>query len=251
MVCSGSSAKTAFLVLCVLVFALASPGAAQPLDLAIVVAIDVSESVNAERYFLQHEGIARAFEQPSLVAAIGSHDGGAIAVLVLEWSDRDKQVVTVDWTRVANAQDAVDLAARIRRTRRTSHGLTAIGDALHAARAQFDRLPEKPSRRIIDISGDGMANIGPPPAGVRDALVAEGITINGLPILTEEPWLDDYYNQYVVGGPGAFLITAEDYQSFATAIAQKLLGEVAAVKPKNGLAHYAQSQRGAQRESRE
>jgi hypothetical protein len=208
-----------------------APARAQPVDLALVLAIDVSESVNAERYNLQVEGMARALEQKRLFQAIGAGEHGAIALLVMEWSDRDRQAVTVGWTRIADAASAAAVAAKLRASKRTSDGLTAIGDALFAARAAFQRLPWPATRRAVDISGDGMANIGPPPSGARDALVADGITVNGLPILAEEPWLEFYYNDYIVGGPGAFTIAAEDYASFAEAMANKLFSEIAGVAP--------------------
>jgi hypothetical protein len=214
-----------------LFLALAAPARAQPVDLALVLAIDVSESVNAERYNLQVEGIARALEQPRLFEAIGAGERGAIALLVMEWSDRDRQDVTVEWTRITDAASAAAVAAKLRRSTRSSDGLTAIGDALLAARADFERLPWPATRRAVDVSGDGMANIGPPPAMARDALVADGITVNGLPILSEEPWLEFYYNDYIVGGPGAFTIAAEDYASFAEAMANKLFSEIAGIAP--------------------
>jgi hypothetical protein len=147
---------------------------------------------------------------------------------VLEWSDRDKQVITVDWTRVADAASAGAFAAKVRASTRSSHGLTAIGDALLAAGAALAGVADKAERRVIDLSGDGIANIGPDPGIVRDGLVAQGITINGLAILKTEPWLATYYDQYVVGGDNAFLLKVEDFQSFATAMQQKLLAEVAA-----------------------
>ena len=209
-----------------------APGAEPPsisgaLDVALVLAVDVSESVDAGEYELQHEGIARAFENQDVVAAIRSGTHGAIAAMVLEWSDRDKQIITVDWSRISDAATAADFAARVRASKRSSAGLTAIGDALLASGAAFVRLGGTPGRRVIDLSGDGMANIGPPPDQVRDGLVAEGITINGLAILKTEPWLDQYYDQYVVGGAHSFLLKVDDFQSFATAIQQKLLGEIA------------------------
>jgi hypothetical protein len=206
-------------------------GAADPqaVDVALVLAVDVSESVDAGEYQLQHEGIARAFENQNVIAAIRNGAHGAIAALVLEWSDRDKQAVTVDWTRISDQASARDFAARVRAGTRSSAGLTAIGDALLASAAAFQRLGEAADRRIIDLSGDGMANIGPAPAAVRDGLVAEGITINGLAILKTEPWLDGYYDQNVVGGEHSFLLKVDDFQSFATAIQQKLLGEIAAL----------------------
>ncbi|MBX6366873.1 MAG: DUF1194 domain-containing protein [Rhodospirillales bacterium] len=219
-----------------LVLGLAARAEAQPVDLALVLAVDVSESVNAERYQLQIEGIARALEQPRLFEAIGAGEHGAIALLVMEWSDRDRQTVTVDWTRITDAASASLVAKRLRRSVRSSDGLTAIGDALFAAQASFGRLPWPAQRRAVDVSGDGMANIGPPPNAARDALVADGITINGLPILSEEPWLEFYYSDYVIGGPGAFIIPAEDYASFAEAMASKLLSEIAGLPPATRLA---------------
>jgi Protein of unknown function (DUF1194) len=208
-----------------------APARAARVDLALVLAVDVSESVDAEEYELQHEGIARAFETAPLVEAIRGGKRGAIDVLVLEWSDRDKQVVTVGWTRVSDAASAQGFAARVRTTQRTSNGLTAIGDALVAAEAALLLVPDEAERRAIDVSGDGMANIGPPPQEIRDRLAAQGITINGLAILKSEPWLDGYYGDYVVGGPGGFLMEVEDFPSFIAAMQQKLLSEVTAALP--------------------
>jgi hypothetical protein len=207
------------------------PAQAAPVDLALVLAVDVSESVDAEEYELQHEGIARAFETEPLVDAIRGGKRGAIDVLVLEWSDRDKQVVTVGWTRIFDAASARQFAAKVRASQRSSSGLTAIGDALVAAEAALLLVPDEAARRVIDVSGDGMANIGPPPQQIRDRLVADGITINGLAILKSEPWLDGYYNDYVVGGPGGFLMEVEDFPSFIAAMQQKLLSEVTAALP--------------------
>ena len=192
----------------------------------LVLAIDVSESVSTERYLLQHDGIARAFETPALLRAIGAAPGG-IEVLVLEWSDPDKIAVTVGWTRVADRAGAAAFAAAVRSTQRTSHGLTAIGAAMLAAGAAFDSIPEPAASRVIDVSGDGMANFGPAPSQVRDRLVAQGITINGLAILTEEPWLADYYRENVIGGPAGFCLVAENMGSFAEAMLRKLVQEVA------------------------
>lgn len=211
---------------------LAVPAArAGTVDLGLVLAVDVSESVDAEEYELQHEGIARAFEDAAMLAAIRGGAHGAIDVTVIEWSDPDKQVVTVDWTRVSDSASAAAFAAKLRATKRSSAGLTAIGNALLAAQAAFRRLPDKATRQVVDVSGDGMANIGPSPQAVRDEMVAAGITINGLAILKTEPWLSSYYDQYVVGGPGGFLVQIEDFPSFAAAMRQKLLSEVSAAPP--------------------
>ena len=217
----------------VVALAFAGPAAAsaQPVDLALVMAVDVSESVDADEYILQHEGIARAFDDPTLAAAIAAGQRGAIDVAVLEWSDRDKQIVTVGWTRIGDPASAAAFAKKVRASRRSSNGLTAIGDALLAARGLLDGAPDPADRRLIDLSGDGIANIGPPVPEVRDALVAAGITINGLAILASEPWLESYYDEYVIGGPGAFLLRAEDFSSFATAMHNKLLSEISGLAP--------------------
>jgi Protein of unknown function (DUF1194) len=197
---------------------------------ALVLAIDVSESVSTGRYILQREGIARAFESPQLVEAIATVPGG-IEAMVLEWSDPEKIAITVGWTRIANRGTAAAFAAAVRATKRSSSGLTAIGPALLAAGAAFDYMPEEAGHKIIDISGDGMANFGVPPAEVRDRLVAGGITINGLAILSEEPWLDEYYRKNVIGGPASFVLVAKDFDSFGEAILRKLVQEVASLPP--------------------
>jgi hypothetical protein len=199
-------------------------------DLALVLAVDVSVSVTADSYLLQRNGIARAFENPLLAGAISAVPGG-IEALVLEWSDPDRIAVTVGWTRLADADSAAAFAAAVRATKRSSEGLTAIGPALLAAAAAFDHMPEPAPRRVIDISGDGMANFGLPPAVARDRLVAAGIMINGLAIVTEEPWLEAYYRSNVIGGPGAFVVAARDFRSFADAMLRKLVQEIAGAEP--------------------
>jgi len=205
------------------------PAHADEADVALVLALDVSLSVDDGEYRLQRDGIAEAFESPALAAAVAGGAHRAIEVLVLEWSEPDRQTVKVDWTRVGDAASARAFAARLRATRRSGTGRTAIGSALLAAAAAFERLPEKATRLVIDVSGDGMANVGPPPAEVRDILVAKGITINGLVIVNDEPWVDQYYDMNVVGGAGAFLMQVEDYRSFAGAIRQKLISELVAL----------------------
>ncbi len=213
----------------VILAALAAVSATAPASaaaVALVLAVDVSDSVSNERYRLQHDGIANAFENPRLIDAIGRSRGG-VEVLVLEWSDPEKIAVTVGWTKVTDNVSAADFAAAVRRSQRSSHGLTAIGAALHAAAAAFEGLPEPAGHKVIDVSGDGISNFGPPPAEVRDRLVARGITINGLAILTEEPWLEDYYRQNVIGGTNGFCLVAENMDSFAEAMLKKLVQEVA------------------------
>jgi len=205
------------------------PAAAAKVAMALVLAVDVSESVDAGEYELQHEGIARAFENAEVIDTIQSV--GGIDLLMLEWSDRDKQAIIADWTKVSNAASGKAFAAKVRAGKRSSSGLTAISDALLAAGAALENAPDEAARRVIDISGDGMANSGPRPDEIRDTLNAKGITINGLAILTDEPWLDTYYNNEVIGGDGAFLLQVKDFDSFATAIKQKLLAEISARSP--------------------
>ena len=213
----------------VLLVLAASPVCAAESDLALVMVIDVSGSIDPGEYRLQHEGIARAFETPAVLSAIAGGPHGAIDVAVIEWSDRHKQTMIVPWTRVSDRGSSAAFAAHVRSAHRTSAGLTSIGDALLAAAAAFKMLDDHPARQVIDLSGDGIANIGPKPAEVRDTLVAQGITINGLAILQHEPWLSSYYDQNVVGGQGSFLLDVQGYKSFAQAMQEKLIDEIAAI----------------------
>jgi Ca-activated chloride channel homolog len=215
---------SAWLVVAVAVLAKSAPAACA--SLALVLAVDVSASVTADSYLLQRNGIARAFEDPRLVSAISAVPGG-IEAMVLEWSDPDRIAVTVGWTSLADVESTAAFAAAVRATKRSSDGLTAIGPALLAAAAAFDQMPEPAQRRVIDISGDGMANFGLTPTVARDRVVEAGISINGLAILTEEPWLEAYYRSNVIGGPGAFVVAARNSGTFADAMLRKLVQEVA------------------------
>jgi Protein of unknown function (DUF1194) len=221
---------SAFAAILTLAAVLAKSPPAACAGLALVLAVDVSASVTADSYVLQRNGIARAFENPRLVNTISALPGG-LEALVLEWSDPDRIAVTVGWTRLWDANSAAAFATAVRATKRSSEGLTAIGPALLAAAAAFDHTPEPAPHRIIDISGDGMANFGLPPAVARDRIVAAGITINGLAILTDEPWLEAYYRSNVIGGTGAFVVAARDFRSFADAMVRKLVQEIAVAAP--------------------
>ncbi len=194
--------------------------------LAVVMAIDVSASVTAGSFVLQRDGIAHAFADPRLVEAISAAPDG-VDVLVLEWSDPDAIETAVGWTHVSDRDSAAHFARMIHRAKRGSRGATAIGPALAAAAAQFDHLPHPAARRVIDISGDGIANLGEPPQAVRDRIAKTGITINGLAILARYPWLEAYYRRNVIAGLGAFVLAAKDFDSFSEAMLQKLLAEVA------------------------
>jgi hypothetical protein len=219
-------------LLAALIGALFEATVAQAAGLALVMAVDVSASVSADTYLLQRDGIARAFENPRLVDAISALPGG-VEALVLEWSDPERVAVTVGWRRVTDGDSAAAFAAAMRATRRSSGGLTAIGPALIAAAAQFDRMPEPAAQRVIDISGDGIANFGLSPKLARDRVVAAGISINALAITTREPWLESYFRRYVIGGPDAFVVAVRDPGSFAEAMLHKLVREIAANQMQN------------------
>ena len=190
-----------------------TPARAAPVDVALVLAMDVSLSVDEGEYHLQREGVARAFESPALAAAVANGKYHAIDVLVLEWSDPEIQVSTVPWTRVTDAHSAEAFAAKLRATQRSSHGLTAIGAAMRAGAAAFDHMPEPAAHKVIDVSGDGMANVGPQPSGVRDTLTAEGVTINGLTILSRSNRLNSFgsLQNFVVPSVQAFNERAVEY----------------------------------------
>ncbi|RDD63814.1 DUF1194 domain-containing protein [Ferruginivarius sediminum] len=215
----------------VLAFAsLAAPAdaRAEAVELELVLAVDASSSVNRAEFDLQVTGIARAFGHPSVLNAIEAVGGNGIAVTLLQWSGTDQQKLAVPWTRVHDPDtagsfgDAVGVAPRYVLT-----GGTAIGQALEAALAAFEGNGFEGRRRAIDISGDGRANVGLRPEIASQGAAAAGITINGLAILNEEPGLDRYYLDNVIGGPGAFLMTATNYDDFATAIRRKLIQEIA------------------------
>jgi hypothetical protein len=225
MRCSGAIAGALGLLLTVLP-ARAEEVQGEPVDVALVLAVDVSLSVNEERFELQRDGIAAAFENPDLAKAIAGGPNHAAAVAVMQFSDPDRQFAVIEWTRIASAEDARRLAARIRRTNRSSDGLTGIADALLAARQLLDSSPFPASRQVVDVSADGMNNVGTTITTARDELIEAGITINGLPILSEEPWLETYFTEYVIGGPSAFVITAQNLDSFADAMKRKLVQEV-------------------------
>jgi hypothetical protein len=195
-------------------------------DTALVVAVDVSLSVDDGRYALQKDGVAAAFESKGVADAIAAGRNHAIEVLMLEFSDPDRQTIVIPWTRVNSADEAQALAQRIRAVRRSSHGLTDLAEALLAARAELATAPYPAERRVVDISSDGMSNIGSSMSAARDTLTADGITVNGLPILSEEPWLATYYTEYVIGGEGSFIQVAQSPESFAVAMQKKLAREL-------------------------
>jgi hypothetical protein len=213
---------------------LAGPTAARAaeaaqVDLQLVLAVDASGSVNMPRYNLQMQGYAAAFRNPRVLAAIRSGISQAIAVTMFQWTGPRQQVPAVPWMVVKDEASAEALAAAIAGTpRKLFSGGTSVSGAIDFARLILTQSPFTATRRTIDVSGDGANNIGRPAANARDQAVRDGITINGLPILSVEPFLDTYYFENVIGGPGAVMIPAENYESFAEAILKKLIIEIAA-----------------------
>ena len=194
-------------------------------DLELVLAIDSSGSVDFGESELQMGGIANALRDPEVIEAIEGGAPNGVAVAVIEWSGPGQQLVGIDWTRITDATTAAALAARIESIGRGLIGETAIGEALGLPRL-LAYGPFQGVRRIIDVSGDGPSNAGEEPERMRDAAALAGITINGLAILRENPGLDRYYAEHVIGGPDAFVMIADDYDDFARAIRQKLLREI-------------------------
>lgn len=197
------------------------------LDLALVLAIDTSGSISNERLAMQVNGYAQAFREPDLVRAVQTGPRRRIAVTFVMWGEYERQYQAVPWTVITDQASALGFADAVVRALAPTPGWTSISGAIRFSAALFGSAPAGSDRRVIDISGDGSNNDGPPPAGARDAAVAEGITINGLPILEVEPELDRYYREEVIGGPSSFLVVARDRGSFATAVLRKLLAEVA------------------------
>jgi hypothetical protein len=197
--------------------------------IALVLAVDASGSVSNDRFELQKQGYAAAFRDPKVLSSIRSLVTQSIAVTMMQWTGPRLHVVVVDWTLVKDEASINALAAAISAApRQLFGGGTSISGAIDYSRVLLAESPFNGARRIIDISGDGSNNSGRSVTQARDEAVHDGIGINGLPILTLEPYLDHYYYDNVIGGPGAFMIPAENYDTFADAILKKLITEIAA-----------------------
>jgi Protein of unknown function (DUF1194) len=195
-------------------------------DLALVLAVDCSFSVDTREFRLQMEGLGRAFQNDKVKDAIIHGPLGRIAISVIEWSDEASQTIAVPWTVLGSAGDCDRMGGTIKGLRRAlAEGGTSISSALLYAEAMLSEAP-RADRRVVDISGDGRNNVGVPVSAARDRLVAKGITINGLAIRNEWPTLDTYFENQVVGGPDHFVVPAEDYAAYEDAILSKLLREI-------------------------
>ena len=206
-------------------------------DVALVLAIDVSGSIDDYHFKLQREGIARALESEEVAAALSNGVNQTVEIAVLEWAE--EQHLLVPWT-VLRGRDGVEaLAARIRGANRSwLHTKTDPGGGIAAAERLFAAQPLAALRRVIDVSGDGCQNTGEvATADARDAAVSHGLTLNGLPITSDDnPGIEDWYRATVIGGPGAFLVVADSYYAFATAFRHKLLLEISGLAPGRELA---------------
>ena len=210
---------------------LASAGApraesATPVDLELVLAVDASGSVDAREFDLQTGGLAAAFRDPDVIAAIEAYAPAGVAVALVQWSGRHQETVVVDWARLDDGKSAIAFAQKIDASGRWLLGETAIADALEFSIGLLEGNQFAGARRVIDISGDGPTNAGRDPAPVRDTAAAAGITVNGLAIVNEVPFLEMYYAQQVIGGPDAFVLSAKSYEDFARALRLKLLREI-------------------------
>jgi hypothetical protein len=196
--------------------------------IALVLAVDTSGSVSAGRFELQKQGYAAAFRSRQVLNAIRSLVTQSIAVTMMQWTGPRLHVVVVDWTLIKDEASANAFAAAIEAApRQLFGGGTSISGAIDYSRLLLVQSPFNGVRRVIDISGDGSNNSGRPVTDARDEAVRDGVGINGLPILSIEQSLDRYYYDNVIGGPGAFMIPAENYDTFADAVLKKLITEIA------------------------
>ena len=228
----------ALLIACAAVAAFPAAAADLPVDLELVLAVDVSGSVDAEEARQQRDGYIAAITDPAVIQAIGSNFHRRIAVAYVEWAGSDYQELVLDWTLVAGGGDARAFADRLAATPRRRGRWTSISGAIDFSRPLFDRNGYAGDRLVIDVSGDGTNNRGRPGEDARDEAVAAGIVVNGLPILNDriQPFnlptpmamaLDAYFAESVIGGPGSFVQPAIDFTDFRTAILAKLIREIA------------------------
>ncbi len=221
-----------------LIFRPATGRATEPVDVELVLAVDVSRSVDQEEQELQFKGYAAAFRDPKLIGGIAGGPLGQIAVTLFTWSDWHIQEHLVPWMLIDGAAGAHRVADAIDAAPRRTWLYTSISGAMDYAAGLFGRGYEG-TRKVVDISGDGVNNSGRPVAEARADALARGIVLNGLAVLdrTPQPWsaglppLDDYYRTEVIGGPGAFLMVAEGFDAFETAVKRKIIREIALLPP--------------------
>lgn len=220
--------------------------AQEPVDVELVLAVDVSRSVDEVEQALQFQGYAAAFRDPKLIEGIAGGPFGQIAVTFFTWADWHIQELLVPWMKIDGPEAAQRFAEAIDAAPRRTWLYTSISGAIDFASRLFGQGYEG-SRRVVDISGDGVSNSGRPLAEARGEALAQGIVLNGLAVLdrTPQPWatglppLDDYYRDEVIGGPGSFLMVAEGFEAFETAVKRKIIREIAAAPPPGPLVERA------------
>jgi hypothetical protein len=224
-----------------LCLAAATPARAETVDVLLVLAADVSRSIDDGEFDLQRKGYAKAMSDPRVIEAIVGGKNHAIAVTFIEWAGDQEEKTVVDWSTVRDEEGAGAVGAAILAAPRSFLGRTSISGAIDFSVDSFGSAPAQGAKRVIDISGDGTSNSGREVTQARDDAVAKGITINGLAIVnsaansgfayhTHPPGgLPAYYKENVIGGTGAFLLVVENFDSFADAIVKKLVAEIAAL----------------------
>ena len=218
---------------------LADKDAASSVDLELVLAVDVSYSMDMDELAIQREGYAQAIISKEFLQALKTGPTGKIAITYFEWAASSDQKIIIPWRVIDGPETADAVANEIMKTPIRRASRTSISGAINFAMPLFDENPYHGLRRVTDISGDGPNNNGAPVTGARDAALEKGITINGLPIMVKEPSystmdidnLDLYYEDCVIGGPGSFVVTIKDREKFKEAIRTKLLLEVAGRTP--------------------
>jgi hypothetical protein len=210
-------------------------------DLLLVLAADVSRSIDDAKFKLQRDGYAAALTDPAIVRAMSAGPHKKIAAVFIEWAGVGETKVVVEWTSIGSAQDARVFAERLLATPRPFYGRTSIAGAIEIGLAQLVASPFKADRKIIDISGDGTNNAGRDVTDARDQANAAGVVVNGVVILSAVPLpfnpahthppggLLAYYEKNVIGGPGSFAIAAESFETFGQSMRTKLIKEIAAV----------------------
>jgi len=238
--------RTALALLACLFALSGTARAAEQVDLLLVLSSDVSRSVDSRKFQLQREGYAAALSNPRVIDAIRSGPHGKIAICFVEWSGATSLKLVIDWTVVSDAASARKIGDQMVELPRSFADRTSISAGLEFSMAQLARAPFEATRRTIDVAGDGTHNSGRDLQTVRDEVLAKGVTINGLVILSETPlpWnpehtnppggLDEYYRRNVSGGPGSFVMVAEDHNSFGQAIIKKMIAEIAWVPALHG-----------------
>jgi Protein of unknown function (DUF1194) len=218
---------------------------ADQVDLHLVLAVDVSWSMDPEEQRLQRDGYVLAFRDPAVHKAIASGQTGRIAVTYFEWAGAEIHFLVIPWTIVDSPAAAHRIADELAQRRISRHRMTSISSALQYADRLLKEAPGEAARKVIDVSGDGPNNSGVSPVTkVRDEVLATGVVINGLPIMLKAGNpdntgfgqdindLDDYYANCVIGGPGSFMIPILKPDEFASATRQKLLQEISSITPR-------------------